>query len=31
MQAGAFGDRAKADELLQSLLNQGLKATIEQL
>ncbi|KAM3113619.1 DUF1565 domain-containing protein [Phormidesmis sp. 146-33] len=31
MQAGAFGDRSKADELLQSLLNQGLKATIEQL
>ncbi|MGV0027325.1 DUF1565 domain-containing protein [Phormidesmis priestleyi] len=31
MQAGAFGDRTKADELLQSLLNQGLKATIEQL
>jgi parallel beta-helix repeat protein len=31
MQAGAFGDRTKADELLQSLLNQGLKAAIEQL
>ncbi|NJR49382.1 MAG: DUF1565 domain-containing protein [Leptolyngbyaceae cyanobacterium CSU_1_3] len=31
LQAGAFGDRSKADELLQSLLNQGLKATIEQL
>ncbi len=30
MQAGAFGDRAKADELLQSLLNQRLRATIEQ-
>jgi len=31
MQAGAFGDRGKADELLQTLASQGLKATIESL
>ena len=31
MQAGAFRDRAEADELLQSLLNQGLQASIEQI
>lgn len=31
MQAGAFRDRAEADELLQILLNQGLQASIEQI
>lgn len=31
MQAGAFSDRAKADELLQLLLQQGLNAQIQQL
>ena len=30
MQAGAFGDQAKANELLQTLSSQGLKASIEQ-
>ena len=30
MQAGAFGDQAKANELLQTLASQGLKASIEQ-
>nr|WP_238393330.1 DUF1565 domain-containing protein [Myxacorys almedinensis] len=31
MQAGVFSDRTKADELIQMLVNQGLRATIEQL
>jgi hypothetical protein len=31
MQAGAFSDRSKADELLQLLLQQGLNAQVEQL
>lgn len=31
MQAGAFSDRDKADQLLQVLTSQGLKATIESL
>ena len=30
MQAGAFGDQAKANELLQMLSSQGLRAAIEQ-
>ena len=30
IQAGAFGDQAKANELLQTLASQGLKASIEQ-
>ncbi|MCY7321537.1 MAG: DUF1565 domain-containing protein [Phormidesmis sp. CAN_BIN36] len=30
MQVGAFGDQAKANELLQTLAGQGLKASIEQ-
>jgi len=29
MQVGAFGDRGKADQLVQSLVSQGLKAIIE--
>ncbi len=29
MQVGAFGDRDKADQLVQSLLNQGLQAVVE--
>ena len=31
MQAGLFSDRAKAEELLQTLVSQGLRASIEQL
>ncbi len=31
MQAGVFGERAKADELLQFLMQQGVYAAIEQL
>ncbi len=30
LQAGAFGDQAKANELLQTLASRGLKASIEQ-
>ncbi len=29
MQVGAFGDRGKADQLVQSLVSHGLKAVIE--
>lgn len=31
LQAGAFGDRTKADQLLEALTGQGLQAAIEQL
>jgi parallel beta-helix repeat protein len=31
MQAGAFSDRAKADQLLEALTNQGLRAAVENL
>lgn len=31
LQAGVFSDRTKADQLLQMLTNQGLRATVEQL
>ncbi|MBL1174356.1 DUF1565 domain-containing protein [Pantanalinema sp. GBBB05] len=31
MQAGAFGDRSKADELMQILVAQGLKASVESM
>jgi parallel beta-helix repeat protein len=31
LQAGVFSDRIKAHELLQTLTNQGLRATVEQL
>ncbi|MBW4537767.1 MAG: DUF1565 domain-containing protein [Myxacorys chilensis ATA2-1-KO14] len=31
LQAGVFSDRSKAHELLQTLMNQGLRATVEQL
>ena len=29
MQVGAFGDREKANQLVQSLLSQGLRAVLE--
>ena len=31
MQVGAFGERAKADEMLQLVKSKGLRAAIEQL
>jgi hypothetical protein len=30
LQAGAFGDRAKAEELLQTLVDRSIRATLEQ-
>ena len=30
MQAGAFGDQGKASQLLQRLISQGIKASMEQ-
>jgi parallel beta-helix repeat protein len=31
LQAGAFGDRAKAEELTQQLLQRGIRATVEEI